>query len=239
MTCNEIISELFSLASEDYKQNVIKLGIPSGQSIGVTTGDIRKLAKSLPKSNDLAFELWNTGYHEARLLAVLLFDKKTLPLSEGAELMKDVISWDLCDHLCKNLLIKMKGYQTLIEDWRRSERLYCKRAAFTLIASAAVHEKDLTEERISAYLKLIADYSADEREHVKKAVSWALREIGKIDFCWQERAVNLAHELMDSQDKARRWIGRDALKEIENLVKAEGRRRLISAGSQMGRDSNR
>lgn len=236
MTSNEIISKLESLASEKYKANVIKMGIPEENSIGVSTGDVRALAKSIPKSNELAFELWNTGYHEAKLLAVLVFDKKTLDIEKIPDLMNQVFSWDLCDHICKNLIIKLKGYQEFIFDWCNSGKTYRKRAAFTLIASSAMHENTLTDEEINNYLALIREHSSDEREHVKKSISWALREIGKKDFNCQEKAVLLAHELIDSGNKAQVWIGRDALKELENLVQVKGRGRLISADSKMGKE---
>ena len=117
MTSNEILSGLKALSSEKYKANVVKLGIPEACSIGVSTGDVRKLAKTVGKDNALAHDLWNTGYHEARLLAVLIVDKKQFSLQEAEAFMHDVISWDLCDHLCKNLLIKLKGYEDLIEKW--------------------------------------------------------------------------------------------------------------------------
>lgn len=116
MTSDEILSELRTMSSEKYKANVVKLGIPEACSIGISTADVRKLAKKAGKDNALAHELWNTGYHEARLLAVLVIDKKKFTLQEGEAFMHDVISWDLCDHLCKNLLIKLKGYEDLIEN---------------------------------------------------------------------------------------------------------------------------
>lgn len=96
MTCDKIIEYLKSISSKKYKENVVKLGIPEESSIGVSTGDIRKLAKSIPKSNFLAMELWDTRYHETKILAVLLFDKKTVSLVEVSKLMNDVFSWDLC-----------------------------------------------------------------------------------------------------------------------------------------------
>lgn len=235
MTSNEILSGLKALSSEKYKANVVKLGIPEACSIGVSTGDVRKLAKTVGKDNALAHDLWNTGYHEARLLAVLIVDKKQFSLQEAEAFMHDVISWDLCDHLCKNLLIQLKGYEDLIEKWCDAEATYMKRAAFTLMASAAIHEKNLQKEALDHYLSLIRTYSDDEREHVKKSVSWALREIGKRDFDYQEKAVLLAHDLMENGNKAQKWIGKDALKELEKLVKAEGRSRLISSDSRMGK----
>lgn len=237
MNCNEIIAALKEKSSEKYKANVIKLGIPKDCSLGVSTGDVRNLAKGIKKSNELAYELWNTGYHEARLLAVLVFDKKMMDLAAAAKLMEDVISWDLCDHLCKNLLIKMKGYEMLIEDWCTSDKTYVKRAAFTLMASAAVHEKLLSNDRVDNYFNLIRIFSDDEREHVKKAVSWALRELGKIDFEHRGRAMALAVDLKDHGSKTQVWIAKDALKELEKLVQVEGRGRLITSDSKMGKEN--
>lgn len=237
MNCQEIIAELKSMASEKYKANVIKMGIPEDCSIGVSTGDVRSLAKTIGKSNELAYALWETQYHEAKLLAVLLFDKKKVSLDNMEKLMSDVISWDLCDHLCKNLIIKLKGYERLIPQWVSSDQTYKKRAAFTLIASAAIHEKELSNDMLDDYLQLIRENSQDEREHIKKAVSWALREIGKRDFDYNEKALLLAHELKEGGDKTQVWIAKDAIKELENLVQVEGRKRLISANSKMGSKS--
>lgn len=235
MNIETIINDLKALASEKYKANVMKLGIPEASSLGVNTGDVRKLAKTIKKSNELALECWNTGYHEAKLLACLIFDPKTFQLDDLAYLMKDVYSWDLCDHLCKSLILKLKNYPVLIDEWVHSDQTYIKRAAFTLIASTLIHTKELSEQTIDSYLEFIKHDSNDEREHVKKAVSWALREIGKHDFNCQEKAVLLAHELILSNNKAQVWIGKDALKEIENLVAVEGRGRLISSESMMGK----
>lgn len=236
MEIDEIISRLRAMSSEKYKENVVKLGIPQSSSIGVSTGDVRALAKELKKSNELGFELWNTGYHEAKLLAVLVFDKKTFPLQSAKQLMEGVISWDLCDHLCKNLIVKLKDYEELIFEWSISDKTYPKRAAFTLIAAAVIQDKFLSEDTLDGYLELIQNNSCDEREHVKKAVSWALREIGKRDFSYQEKAILLAHELAAEGNKVQAWIAKDALKELEKLVQVEGRTRLISSDSKMGKE---
>lgn len=234
MTCKDIILELQANASEKYKANMVKMGIPEECSIGVSTAVVRSLAKKIGKSNDLAFELWESGCHEAKLLAVLLFDKKSVTHDDIEKLISDVHSWDLCDHLCKNLIIKVKDYGRFIAEWADSAQTYRRRAAFTLIASSAIHDKSLTEEKLDDYLRIIRDYSDAESEYVKKAVSWALREIGKKDFIYNEKAILLAYELRDNGNKAQAWIAKDALKELENLVKAEGRERLISANTQMG-----
>ena len=178
MNCLEVIEELKTRASEKYKVNVVRMGIPEQYSIGVSTAEVRSLAKKIQKSNELALELWITGYHEAKLLAVLLMNPKEMTKDAVEQLIGDVISWDLCDHLCKSLLIKMECRNALLEGWITSSQTYRKRAAFTLIASSVLHDKKLTDEILDHYLELIAQYSDDEREHVKKAASWALREIG-------------------------------------------------------------
>ncbi len=236
MTCYEIIEELKVNASEKYKANVVKMGIPEEYSIGVSTAVVRTIAKKVGKSNKLARELWNSGYHEAKLLAVLVFDIKTISHDEIEKLICDVQSWDLCDHLCKNLIIKLKSYDDFISNWITSTHIYKKRAAFTLIASSAIHNKAITNDTLDDYLRIIQEYSDSEHEHVRKAVSWALREIGKKDFAYNEKAILLAYELKESGNKNKIWIAKDALKELETLVKVEGRGRLISSNTQMGRE---
>lgn len=179
MNSKEIIDYLKSEASEKYKENVIKMGIPEKFCIGVSTSTLRKFAKKLDKSNELAFELWNTHYHEARLLAVLIFDHKCLSYDQIDTLMSEVLSWDLCDHLCKNLIIKLDYYEDFIFNWIAADHIYKKRASFVLIAASTIHDKSMTKETLDIYLKLVYENSCYEHDHIKKAVSWALREIGK------------------------------------------------------------
>ena len=185
---------------------------------------------------NLAFELWNTHYHEARLLSVFLFNSKTLTFSDIDNLMAEVISWDLCDHLCKNLIIKLENYEEYIFNWITANHIYKRRAAFTLIASAAIHDKKIAQDTLDLFLKLISENSNSEHEHIKKAVSWALREIGKIDFDFNEKALVVAHELLKTGNKTQIWIAKDTIKELENVTKTEGRKRLISVNSKMGQN---
>ena len=234
MNCNEIINELKKMSDEKYKKNIIKLGIPEDRCIGVSVADLRKLSKNIKKDNDLARELWISGYHEAMLLSVLIMDKKSVTLEYIEEIMNDVISWDLCDHLCKNIIIKIKGYEDLIYKWSSSEKLYFKRAAFTLIASYVIHNKKADDEALNKMLQIIEENSDDDREHVKKAVLWALKEIGKKDMEWKDKSAKVSNKLISSGVKSKVWIGSNALKELNTLVKVEGQTRLISNKSKMG-----
>lgn len=238
MNYQSIIEKLKTLSSEKYKKNVIKMGIPEKNSLGVSTSDIRKLAKSIPNSNQTAYQLWNSNYHEAKLLAVLIFEKKNLNLSEIKNLINDVVSWDLCDHLCKNLIIKIDGYEDLIYEWVDSNQTYTKRAAFTLITNDIIHNKKILDSTIDNYLILIKEHSHTEQIHVKKAIVWALKEIGKKNFIYHEKALILAHELSIHGDSSQKWIAKNTIKELENLIKVEGRTRLISRNSKMGKEKH-
>ncbi len=112
-----------------------------------------------------------------------------------------------------------------------------KRAAFTLIATSAIHDKKLSDDTLDMYLKLISETQDIEHEHIKKAVAWALKEIGKRDFNYNEKALWVAHELLDNGNKAQIWVAKDAIKELKNMVKVEGRARLISTKTQMGSEA--
>ena len=232
----EIIDYLKSEASEKYKENVIKMGIPEKFCIGVSTSTLRKFAKKLDKSNELAFELWNTHYHEARLLAVLIFDYKCLSYDQIDTLMSEVLSWDLCDHLCKNLIIKLDYYEDFIFNWIAADHIYKKRASFVLIAASTIHDKSMTKETLDIYLKLVYENSCYEHDHIKKAVSWALREIGKTDFEYAEKVLLTAYDLLASGNKVQIWIAKDVIKELETVVKVKERKRLITSNSKMGRE---
>ena len=237
MDCQEMIKELMVQASEKYRENMIRMGIPAENSIGVAMCVVRDLAKKAGKSQEVASELWNTKYHETRLLAVLLMNPKVTTDAEAERLFLDVVSWDLCDHLCKNLFLKMKSRDIFITKWIQEPQLYKKRAAFVLIAASVIHDRKLTDETVDSYLELVTQYADDGREYVKKAVSTALREIGKKNFHYNEKALLLAYEWIEGESKTLRWIGKDAAKELETMVKAEGRGRLISANTRMGKES--
>lgn len=238
MDSEEIIQEFKMQVSEKYRENMIRMGIPAENSIGVATSVVRGFAKKVGKSQELAFELWNTKYHEARMLAVLLMNPKVTTDAAAESLILDVVSWDLCDHLCKNLFLKMKSRDTFIAEWIQESQLYKKRAAFVLIAASVIHDRKLMDETLDDYLELVTQYADDGREHVKKAASTALREIGKKNFHYNEKALLLAHEWMEGESKALRWIGKDAARELETMVKTEGRGRLISANTRMGKETS-
>ncbi|KFN91576.1 DNA alkylation repair protein [Tetragenococcus muriaticus] len=171
----EIMSELQSYPSEKYKENVVRLGIPRESSMGVPMISIRKMARKVNKNNQLAWQLWETDYHEAKLLATFLSEVNKLTYQDINRLMSDVISWDLCDHLCKELIFKLHNYLEFVLEWVKSSKIYYKRAAFTLIATSVIHEKDIHTETMNVYLSLISNYSQDSHVHVKKRCSLGIK----------------------------------------------------------------
>lgn len=227
------ITELRAHASATHKARVVKLGIPEAQSLGVPMPEIRRIARNLVRStgrsNDLAHDLWATGIHEARLLAALVFDPATLPVEDAADLIDDVVSWDLCDHLCNNLYLHLPDRELLIARWWDAEPLYTRRAAFALIASIATHEQTLDHDSITSYLTWIEGAAEDPRPHVQKAVEWSLREVGQRSIELRDRALTVAEQLRESPNTSKSRVGRLASKFLSSLVEAKGRRRLVTA----------
>ena len=228
LTLEEVLAELTHHADPARKQRVARLGIPEENSLGVALPDVRRIAKRAGRSTALANELWATGLHEARLLAALVYVPSELTVADADKLVTDIVSWDLCDHLCNNLFLQMPGYPTLIDAWATAEPLYTRRAAFALIASAATHEKTLSDAQRDHYLAHIEAAAGDTRPHVKKAVDWALREIGQRDLVARDQALTLCDALIESGDKARASLGRAARREIERFQEQPGRRRLVA-----------
>lgn len=236
MTIDEILTYLKEAASEKFKENIIKLGIPEEQTLGVSTAELRKFARKIPKEKDFLMQLWQTNYHECKILAVLALKPKDCSDLDINYLMDGITSWDLCDLFCKNILIKQNDFDRYIQSWINSDKLYFKRAAFTVIASTSTHAS-LSISEIEAYLKLIENNSDDDRLLVKKAASWALRELGKTNLEAKELAIKTAETMQKQTSKPKQWIAKDALKELTVLVQAPGRSRLISAKSKMGKNA--
>lgn len=161
---------------------------------------------------------------------------KCLSYDQIDTLMSEVLSWDLCDHLCKNLIIKLDYYEDFIFNWIAADHIYKKRASFVLIAASTIHDKSMTKETLDSYLKLVYENSCYEHDHIKKAVSWALREIGKTDFEYAEKVLLTAYDLLASGNKVQIWIAKDVIKELETVVKVKERKRLITSNSKMGRE---
>ena len=232
----KVLAELRTHGDAEHRATKARLGIPLESAFGVPLPAIRQMGKALGRDQKLAEALWESGYHEARLLAALVAEPEAMTPKLAERWLADVASWDLCDHLCNNLFIKLPFAPSRIPAWAADEREFVRRAAFALMCSLSIHRTAIEKPLVGEHLGLIRRYARDPRNYVKKAVSWALREIGKKDrdYGVLDQALALAHELATSENAAERWVGVDALKELETLTAVPERRRLISTKTRSG-----
>ena len=229
-----ILAELRAAGTDKKRASAIRVGIPMDKAFGVSVADVRTLAKKLKGNHALAGPLWGTGIHEARLLATIVADPQAMRRADIERWLRDVVSWDLCDHLCGNLVRHRADATDLVCRWIRNPALYTRRAAFALIAELAVHDASIDQATLDQFTDLIVAHCADSRPHARQAASWALRSIGKRDAAGHERALAAAAELVEDSNKAKQWVGRDVMRELESLIKVRERKRLLTSKSRTG-----
>lgn len=191
-----------------------RYGIPSDNASGVSVADIRLLAKKLGRNHALALALWETGNYEARMLAPFIDEPARVTPTQMDRWCRDFDSWAICDALCFHLFDKTPHAWQKIAKWSTRREEFVKRAAFALLASVALHDKTAPDAPFLKSFVLIARAATDDRNFVKKAVSWALRGIGKRNPALHAAAVKLASRLADSPNPAARWTGKDALRDL-------------------------
>jgi len=174
------------------------------------------IARRFRRDHALAKALWETGIHEARILAVLVDDPAQVTPRQMDDWAAAFDSWDLCDQACMKLFVHTDFVGEKIPAWAEDEREFVRRAGFALLAARAVHAKNAADADFAALLPLIERHAGDPRNFVKKAVNWSLRQIGKRSVGLNRQALGLAIRLADSLDKTRRWVGRDAVRELSD-----------------------
>jgi 3-methyladenine DNA glycosylase AlkD len=216
-----ILAYLKAKGSPEAKAGMSRFGIAVDQAFGVSIPDLRTIAKLHKKNHELAAELWASGFHEARILASMIDDPKLCTDRQMEAWVRDFNSWDLCDQTCFGLFAKTAhGWNKALE-WPKREEEFVRRAGFALMAAFALQKSDIPDFHLRILLTLIEQYSTDNRNFVKKAVNWALRQIGKRNRYLHGHALTLSERLMKSPDKTARWIGKDAYKELtsENVAR--------------------
>jgi 3-methyladenine DNA glycosylase AlkD len=211
-----IVSELKALESRHNKAGMQRFGINTSRALGISMKTLREKAKAYRRNHEMALQLWDEGIHEARLLAVLVDDPNQLTEKQMEAWVKDIDSWDLCDQACMNLFDKFPGAWEKARQWSAREEEFVKRAGFVLMAVLSVHDKKAPNDAFLAFLSLIEKESGDDRNFVKKAVNWALRAIGKRNALLNQKALEYSQKLAGSENKAARWIGKDALRELQS-----------------------
>jgi 3-methyladenine DNA glycosylase AlkD len=215
---NEVLAELRSYANPANVAGMGRFGIRGANVLGgPNLPTIRRIGKRLGRDPALAEELWASGVHEARLLATLVADPQRFPRDRAEAWALDLESWDVCDQLCGNLLDRTPFNEDLIADWTGRHEEFVKRAGFALIAATAVHDKAAPDERFAGFLTLIVREATDRRNFVRKAVNWALREIGKRNLALNAEAIEAGRRIAAGPREGR-WVASDALRELTGGV---------------------
>jgi 3-methyladenine DNA glycosylase AlkD len=214
MKCEDILNKLKALSNPEAVAGMARFGINPENILGISIPTLRGLARGIGKDHALAQELWSSGIHEARILASMIDDPKTVTEEQMEAWVKDFDSWDVCDQCCMNLFEKTEfAYQKCVE-WSSRRDEFVKRAGFALMARLAVSDKRAGDEEFMKFLPIIKRESVDDRNYVRKAVNWSLRQIGKRNRSLNRAATMTAKEIQKIDSKSARWIASDALREL-------------------------
>ena len=232
---DEIVKKLKSMANPGNVNGMAKFGMTPENRLGISIPDLRRMAKETGKDHKLALELWKTCIPEARIMASMIGEPDKLTEKQMESWVKGFNSWDVCDQVCMNLFEKTPLAWIKIHDWSEREEEFVKRAAFSLIACLAWHNKDMPDEPFFELFPLIKRASTDERNFVKKAVNWALRHIGKRNPSSNKAAIKVAKEIREIDSKAARWIASDAIRELESEAVQKRLKKMLSQSARKPR----
>jgi len=211
----EVIKKLKKKANRKNVEGMARFGIASTNTLGVSIYDLRPMAKEIGKNHRLALRLWKSGIHEAKILASYIDEPAKVTEGQMEDWAADFDSWDVCDQVCELFGKTPYAYKKIV-DWSKRKEEFVKRAAFALIAEMAWHDKEANDNQFKRLFPHIIRESTDERNFVKKAVNWALRNIGKRRPGLKKEAINAAKEIQKIDSKSARWIAADALRELNS-----------------------
>ncbi len=216
MHYEEIISKLKSLSDPEAVKGMARYGINPKNNLGISIYKLRPIAKEIGKDHDLALKLWDSGIHDARLLACFIEDPAKVTGEQMDSWANDFDSWDICDQTCTSLFDLTPLAWRKVVEWAERDEEFVKRGAFSLIAGLAVHDKKASDKKFEQFFPLIKKHSIDERNYVKKAVNWALRNIGKRNLALNKQMIKLSEEILKIDSKSARWIASDAIRELKS-----------------------
>ena len=229
ITVERVIDELQQRGNPKAVVGMARFGIQTGKALGVSIPQLRRLAKQVETNHELAQKLWKTGIHEARILASMIDDPEKVSQDQMERWAADFDSWDVVDGCCGNLFDKTEFAVRKAHEWSERKEEYIKRAGFVLMAELAIHDRRASDKTFLNFLPVIVRESSDERNFVKKAVNWALRQIGKRNPVLNVAAVKTCATIRNSDSTSAKWIAADALRE---LTKVSVRKKLASASRQ-------
>lgn len=210
----QALDALRASASAEHRDGIARFAIPNERAFGVPMAKIQAVAKRLGRDHALAEALWRSGWYEARLLAAYVDDPAAVTAAQMDRWARDFDNWAVCDTVCFALFDRSPLAWRKIEQWAKREDEFVRRAAFALLASKSVHDKQAGDAEFLRGLELVEAYAFDERNFVKKAVNWALRSVGKRNAALHAAALRTATRLAASTQAAPRWNGKDALREL-------------------------
>ena len=210
-----ILNKLKSLANPENAKGMARFGIKPKNAYGISIPNIRKIARETGKNHELAKELWASGIHEAKILASMIDDSLLVTAKQMDKWIRDFDSWDICDEVCLNLFVKIPCAYEKAMEWTMRKKEFEKRAGFALMATLAWRDKNAENKKFLSFLPLIEKMATDERNYVKKAVNWALRQIGKRNKILKKEAVKTAKKIQKINSKSAKWIANDAIRELK------------------------
>jgi 3-methyladenine DNA glycosylase AlkD len=211
----DVLARLRAMGDPAAVRGRARFGLPEEGALGVSLPRLRRLAREIGRDTRLANDLWKSGVHEARLLATIVADPADATRAQVERWLRDVASWDLCDGLALNLVDKTPWAYEAAAAWARREEEWVKRAGLATIAGLAWHDRSATDTKLRPLLALAEDAAYDERNHVKKAASWALRQAAKRRPALAKDALAAARRLAASESRAARWVASDVRRDIE------------------------
>lgn len=214
MKADEVVRELRSMARPENVEGMARFGINPQNTLGIGIPRLRSMAKRLGDDHKLALELWASGIHEARLLAGFIDDPAMVTDEQMEAWAAEFDSWDVVDQVCSNLFDQTPFAYAKAVEWSGRKEEFVKRAGFVLIASLSVHDKAAPDKKFQRFFPIIKREASDERNFVKKAVNWALRQIGKRNAALNMAAIRLANDIQRIDSRSARWIAADALREL-------------------------
>lgn len=211
---DDIIEKLKSFSNPKAVGNMVRYGIRPESAYGVSISNLRKIAKEIGKNHGLAQQLWASNIRETRILASMIDDSRMVTEEQMEEWVRDFDYWEVCDQCCANLFQKTKfAYQKAVE-WSSNEEEFVKRAGFVLMALLAISDKKADDEQFERLFPIIKREAFDNRNFVKKAVNWALRQIGKRNLNLNKKAIETAKEIQKMDSKSTKWVASDAIREL-------------------------
>lgn len=216
MKYREVLIWLRERANPSALEGMARYGITPQQTFGVSIPNLRKLAKEIGTNHKLAQQLWRKNNRETRILASMIEDIEQVSEIQMEAWVRCFDYWEICDQCCMNVFEKTRWAYKKAKHWSRKSDEFVRRAGFVMMARLAVSDKMAEDKQFEPFFPLIIQYSTDERNYVKKAVNWALRQIGKRNVRLHRRAIQVAKEIQQIENPVARWIAADALRELNN-----------------------